>query len=76
MNILRRLFRALCKPDDCADPAAPVRPRVTPDAERAAELQRRRDALTTVPKHDGFMPNTPAPKPRASATVTQIRRRG
>lgn len=76
MRVLRRLFRALCKPDDCADPAQPLRPRVTPDAERAAELQRRRDAVA-LPKRDGFMPSVPKVRERKGmATVTQIRKRG
>lgn len=75
MSILRRLFRSLCKPDDYADAAEPLRPRVTPEAERAAELQRRRDALT-LPKHDGFMPSIPKVRDGGIAPVTQIRKRG
>lgn len=74
MNILRRVFNSLCKPDTHFDAHVPVRPRVTPDADCAAELQRRIDAAKErAPKHDGFMP---LPKVRERAIVTQIRKRG
>jgi len=60
MNLFRRLIRLIPKRDTWDAVGEPVRPHVTPDPERAAELQRRRDALDYRPvTRDGFLVSAP-----------------